>query len=194
MRHQAFLYLGIDADPETDRITRERAGGRMTIIGLSDPKDAPRIAAALARDGVDRIALCGGFALPWRARVAEAVAGRAVAGLVGYAFESLTGVAAYKAGFEAGRPGREALISLEPGADPAVDRTVRERDGHHTTIVAVPDADAAVRIATDLVAEGVTLIELFGDFDSAAASRVIEAVDGRCPVGSVGYGTEVLAG
>lgn len=188
MRHQAFIYLGIP-----DRITRERAGGRMTIIGLSDPAEAPRAAVELARDGAGRIALCGGFALPWRAQVAEAVAGRAVVGSVGYAFESLAGVAAYKANFEAGKPSREALISLEPGADPEVDRTVHEADGHHTTIVAVPDVEVAIRIARGLVAEGVTLIELFGGFDSAGTAAVIEAVEGRCPVGWVGYGTESLA-
>ncbi|KGM30059.1 DUF6506 family protein, partial [Inquilinus limosus] len=144
--------------------------------------------------GVDRIALCGGFALPWRARVAAAVAGRALVGSVGYAFESLAGVAAYKANFEAGRPSREALISLEPGADPAADRSVREAGGHHTTMIAVPDTETAVRIARGLVADGVTLIELFGDFDSAGTAAVIEAVDGRSPVGWVGYGTESLAG
>lgn len=188
MRDQAFLYLGAP-----DHITRERAGGRMTIIGLSDPAEAPLVAAALAQDGVDRIALCGAFALPWRARVAEAVGGRAVVGSVAYAFESLTGIAAYKANFEAGKPSRGALISLEPGADPAVDRTVREADDHHTTLVAVPDVETAIRVAQAVVAEGATLIELFGDFDSAGTAAVIEAVEGRCPVGTVGYGTESLA-
>lgn len=188
MRDQAFLYLGAP-----DHITRERAGGRMTIIGLSDPADAPLVAAALAQDGVDRIALCGAFALPWRARVAAAVAGRAVVGSVGYAFESLTGVAAFKANFEAGKPSRGAFISLEPGADPAIDRSVRGGDGHHTTLVAAPDVETAIRIAGELIAEGVTLIELFGDFDSAGTAAVIEAVDGRSPIGTVGYGAEVLA-
>ncbi|WP_395672556.1 DUF6506 family protein [Inquilinus sp.] len=188
MRHQAFLYLGAP-----DHISRERAGGRMTIVGLSDPAEAPRVAAELAREGASRIALCGAFALPWRARVAAAVAGRAVVGSIGYAFESLTGIAAYKANFEAGKPSRGALISLEPGADPAVDRTVREADGHHTTLVAVPDVETAIRVARAVVAEGATLIELFGDFDSAGTAAVIEAVDGRSPVGTVGYGAEVLA-
>jgi len=57
----------------------------------------------------------------------------------------------------------------------------------------VPDTEAAVRISLRLVAEGVTLIELFGGFDSAGTAAVIEAVEGRCPVGWVGYGTEALA-
>jgi hypothetical protein len=49
---------------------------------------------------------------------------------------------------------------------------------------------AAVR----LLAEGVQLIELCGGFGPVWTARVIEAIEGRVPVGAVGYGPEALDG
>lgn len=49
-------------------------------------------------------------------------------------------------------------------------------------------------IARSLVADGVQLIELCGGFGPLWTSRVIEAIDGRVPVGSVAYGPEAVPG
>jgi Family of unknown function (DUF6506) len=85
------------------------------------------------------------------------------------------------------------FIYLGLGAeDPAVDRAVIERGGLTTTIVAVPDRDAAVRVAVELVDAGAQSIELCGAFGSSATARVLEAVGDRVPVGSVSYGVEAI--
>jgi hypothetical protein len=80
-----------------------------------------------------------------------------------------------------------AFIHLAPGADPATDRSVKESALDRTTFVAVPDVAAAVRVAAELVDGGVELIELYAGLRMPAAAAVIEAVDGRVPVGVVGY-------
>jgi Family of unknown function (DUF6506) len=74
--------------------------------------------------------------------------------------------------------------------DPAVDRAVIERGGLKTTIVAVPERSAAPPIAIELVDGGAQSIELCGAFGPIWAARVIEAIEGRVPVGAASYGME----
>jgi hypothetical protein len=78
--------------------------------------------------------------------------------------------------------------------DPAVDRAVIECGGLKTTIVAVPDKEAARGVAAELVDAGAQSIELCGAFGSSGAASVIEAVGDRVPVGVVGYGPEAIPG
>ena len=84
-----------------------------------------------------------------------------------------------------------AFIYLGMGTeDPAVDRAVIERGGLRTTIVAVPEKSAVVQVAVELVDTGAQSIELCGAFGPVWAARVIEAIGGRVPIGSVTYGME----
>jgi Family of unknown function (DUF6506) len=78
--------------------------------------------------------------------------------------------------------------------DPQVDRAVIEHGGLKTTIVAVPDEDATVQVAVELVDAGAQSIELCGAFQASTTARVIEAVGDRVPVGSVSYGVEAIPG
>ncbi|WP_217922245.1 DUF6506 family protein [Miltoncostaea oceani] len=57
-----------------------------------------------------------------------------------------------------------------------------------------PDEGSAARVAATLADEGVGLIELCGGFGPEGAARVIAAVGGRVPVGTVGFGIESLQG
>lgn len=78
------------------------------------------------------------------------------------------------------------------GEDPAVDRAVIDRGGLTTTVVAVPDRSAAVRVATELVEAGAQSIEICGGLGPAVAAEVVEATGGRVPVGAVTYGVESI--
>jgi hypothetical protein len=85
------------------------------------------------------------------------------------------------------------FIYLGTGSEnPAVDRAVIERGGLTTTIVAVPTREAAVDAAVELVDAGAQSIELCGAFGPVWTARVIEATDGRVPVGGVTYGPESM--
>ncbi|PRY01656.1 DUF6506 family protein [Allonocardiopsis opalescens] len=82
----------------------------------------------------------------------------------------------------------EMFIFLQNGADPVTDRVVHEHGGGRTLLVWAPDGAAAARVADEQVRAGVRLIELYRGFDLESAGEVIEAVDGRVPVGVAGYG------
>ncbi len=89
---------------------------------------------------------------------------------------------------------RWAFIYLSTGEeDPARDRAVLERGGLTTTIVAVPDRDAAARVAVDLVHAGAQSVELCGGSGPAVVADVVAAIDGPVPVGGVSYGIESVA-
>jgi hypothetical protein len=87
-----------------------------------------------------------------------------------------------------------AYIYGQPEADPVADRFVIERGGQRTALVPVPDESAVASVALGLIHEGVELIELCGGFGLAEAARVIEAVDGRVPVGHVNFALESVTG
>lgn len=96
------MILMEGADPRHDRIVRETAAERLTIIFVPTPEAAAQTADELAAEGIELIELCGGFGPELAAPVIRAVAGRAAVGVVMFGIESLTQAAAYKAKFEAG--------------------------------------------------------------------------------------------
>ncbi|MFD5393187.1 DUF6506 family protein [Streptomyces sp. NPDC127097] len=61
-----------------------------------------------------------------------------------------------------------------------------------TVLVGVEKPDQGLDAARRLVDEGVQLIELCGGFGPVWAGRIIEAIDGAVPVGTVGYGPEAV--
>jgi hypothetical protein len=185
--HTAIIYEAAEADPATDRITTRHGDHITTVVATGDagPKSLAGLATELVDQGADVIELCGGMGPVPQAAVLAEVGDRATIGTVMYGFESLTPGAAYKAGFAAGEFLPAAFLYLEPGSDPAVDRTVKADDATHTTIVAVPDTEAAVATARELIAEGVRLIELYGGLGPEVAAQIIGAAQEQVPVGVV---------
>lgn len=60
--------------------------------------------------------------------------------------------------------------------------------------IGVPDIAKGVEIAPSLPGEGIELIELCGAFCGRGLAEVIDAVDGKVPVGAVFYGCEAATG
>jgi Family of unknown function (DUF6506) len=175
------------ADPAVDRVVTEHQGSRTTVVA-ADPSAIESTAIEAVDDGADRVELCGALGPVWHAKVLRAVGDRVPVGAVMFGFESLTGVADYKARYGSEFL-HEAFVYVQPGSDPNVDRTVTENEHSRTYYVAVPDVSAAPEVAKQLVDEaGVNLIELYGGFQPADAARVIDAIDARAPVGIPSYG------
>lgn len=59
-------------------------------------------------------------------------------------------------------------------------------------VVGVRSAEQGVAVAQAMVAEGVQLIEVCGGFGPVWTGKIIEAIGGAVPVGSVGYGPESI--
>jgi hypothetical protein len=184
--NHVIIYEKAGADPTKDRIVTERAGSRTTLVA-TDPSTVVATAVRAVDEGADRIELCGSLGPVPHAEVLEAVGDRVPVGAAMFGFESLAGVADYQA-----RYGKEflheAFVYLQPGADPAVDRVVREDEHSRTWFVAVPDAATGAAVAVQLVdGEGVRLLELYGGFGPAEAAQVITAINARAPVGVPSY-------
>ena len=82
---------------------------------------------------------------------------------------------------------RAAFIFIAPEGDP-----VRHRSWVKTPIVellavAVKDYEEAAQLAKELLADGITAIELCGGFGNIGTAKVVEAVEGKIPVGVVRF-------
>ena len=80
------------------------------------------------------------------------------------------------------------------GLNPAEHRSVIQRGDFRAVMVGVSEPSQAVSVAKELVADGIELIELCGGFGPVWTGKIIEAIEGRVPVGSVGYGPESIDG
>lgn len=82
---------------------------------------------------------------------------------------------------------KAAFIFVAPGADPTAHRQWVKTDKVHLLAVGVKDYVQAEETARALVAEGIAAIELCGGFGNCGTARIIEAVDGKVPVGVVRF-------
>ncbi|GAB1692036.1 DUF6506 family protein [Krasilnikovia sp. M28-CT-15] len=89
---------------------------------------------------------------------------------------------------------RFGFIVTGAGLDPDSDRASIRNDRFDGIMVGVSSPDQGVAVARAMVADGVQLIELCGGFGPVWTAKVIEAIDGAVPVGSVGYGPESING
>lgn len=73
-------------------------------------------------------------------------------------------------------------------------RAVIQRGDFRAVMVGVAEPSQAVAVAKEMVADGIELIELCGGFGPVWTGKIIAAIEGRVPVGSVGYGPESIDG
>ncbi|WP_316734919.1 DUF6506 family protein [Pedobacter aquatilis] len=181
--NKAIIYEGYGAKPNETKFIRESASGRQTIVAIGEASESLPAAIALVDEGVELIELCGYLSPIWRAKVTAAIGNRAKVSSVTFGYESLALAASYSASFFDGNPLPEAFIILEEGSDPVRDRFEKAFHPQYTTFIPVPDETTGAIVAEELAEAGFGLIELYGGFTSAGAAKVIEAVNGRIPVG-----------
>ena len=66
----AYLVIGKGYDPQTSRVSIERPGSKVWMIGVNDMEQAKAVAKDLIAEGVDALEVCGGFG---EARVRELI-------------------------------------------------------------------------------------------------------------------------
>lgn len=84
------------------------------------------------------------------------------------------------------------FIVTGSGLDPKKNRMSMRSDSFEMIAVGVSTASQGIDVAKAMVAEGVQLIELCGGFGPVWTGKVIDAIDGAIPIGSVGYGPESI--
>lgn len=78
--------------------------------------------------------------------------------------------------------------------DPQIDKAIIRRGDFTAIIIGMSSPEGSESIAKELVDDGIELIELCGGFGPEWTAKIIQAIDGRIPVGSVAYGPESIAG
>ncbi|MGW5645657.1 DUF6506 family protein [Saccharopolyspora sp. NPDC003752] len=84
------------------------------------------------------------------------------------------------------------FIYTAAGSTSGGDFNVVDTGECRTVLVGVGKPEEGIEVARRLVEEGAQLIELCGGFGPVWAGRIIEAIDGAVPVGTVGYGPEAV--
>lgn len=176
---KAIVYEATGADARRDRIQRKN----LTIVAIGHPGELPDVATDLARDGVQFIELCGGVSPRWRPVVSAAAGPRVRVSSVMFGFESLMPAVRFNKAYVDGAPPPVAFLFIEANAHPGRDSFTQKFPPLSTNFVPVPDEVSAAFVARDLATDGIGLIELYGGFTSAGAAAVIDAVQGRVPVG-----------
>jgi hypothetical protein len=84
------------------------------------------------------------------------------------------------------------FIVTGSGLSASTHRMLMQSESFTMIAVGVARPEDGVPVAKALVDEGVELLELCGGFGPVWTGKIIEAVGGRIPVGSVGYGPESI--
>jgi hypothetical protein len=189
---KALIYEAPGADPTIDRSVLETPDGRITIIALGHPIQAPAVAHELAAQGAKLIELCGGISPAWRPKVSAVVGHDVKVSSVTFGIESLQPAASYNQAFIDGKPPLAAFIILKRDAEPERDRFVSSFPPLDTHFIAVPDGATAAEVAARLAREGFGLIELYGGFSTEDVAEIIQAVGGLAPVGVGSFALDAL--
>lgn len=82
---------------------------------------------------------------------------------------------------------KAAFIFLAPGAEAQKHRSMIVTSEVELVTVGVSDYSSAVVLTLELIAEGITAIELCGGFGHSGTARIVEAANGRAAVGVVRF-------
>jgi heptaprenylglyceryl phosphate synthase len=191
-----FIFHAPESDPKKDRLVVERAGTTSIIVGVPDMEKAVDAAKALVALGAKAIELCGAFGLTGGQKVLEAVGHTASVSCVMFPSQSLIKAADAFAPFYGPSAKsatlRWAYIFRAYEAKPDKDRLVVDRAGCHATMIAVPDMEAGVKAAKEMVEAGAKAIELCGAFGATGMQLVIDAVGDRASVAGIMFPSQSL--
>lgn len=149
------------------------------FYGVDSIESGKELVVKLEREGYELINLCGDFDADITADIAAATQGKVRLCYSDYLPKELEKLEALENLDEYG------VIIADAGLAETAACEIKSDVGN-TYIRFVKDLDDACQAARDLVADGVSFIELCSWFDAEKTNAVIQAVDGRVPVGSCG--------
>lgn len=165
--------------PETYSKSYESAGSFNLFVGSGDFEMAAGLVKQYADDGFGLINLCGDFNEELAKRFIEIGQGKLEVFYADYFPDELKKL--------------ESLPSLKEYGFICIDKSVEKIErlellskDCNTIVMLVKDLDMACHAANKLVENGIDFIELCSWFNKERTQAVIEAIDGKVPVGSCG--------
>ena len=175
----ALIINVAGASPETYSTVFENAESYNLFVGTGDMEMAGRLVKQLSEDGFELINLCGDFNDEITKKFLEIGQGKLRVLHANYFPNELKKLEALPSFQEYG------FISITRGLE-NMDRLALFSEECNTQIMLVNDLDMACHAAKELVEKGVSFIELCSWFDAERTQTVIDAIDGKVPVGSCG--------
>lgn len=178
----AFLFRSDGTNPEVDKAEMIHCGNRFLIYGTNTIEEGCEVAKRLVEEeNCVLIELCGGYGEKGAKQVIEAIGGKIPVGHTVY--------------HESERPKLNktdyipwAFIFRSDGCDPEVDKLVLHHCGNRMLVYGTNTIEEGCEVAKRIVEEeGCELIELCGGYGPDGARKMIEAIDGKSPIGHVVY-------
>jgi len=80
-----------------------------------------------------------------------------------------------------------AFIFLSPDGDPDKHKAIVLTPSVEAYIVSAKNYEEAIKVAKKLVEEGIEAIELCGGFGHKGVVKIVDAVEGKIPVGAIRF-------
>lgn len=180
MKVFGLILNGPGLDPAVYHGIIDSADFSAEVYGVSGEEDTRKAAEALASRGAAFINLCGDYNGDQAATLARHLKGAVKVSHVKYSpqearkLEQLADFSEY------------GFIVHGEGFHPRSHSLRLEAPGCNTRLVGAETMEEAEEAARRMVKDGIHFIELCGAFTGAMTARIIEAVEGRVPVGSAG--------
>lgn len=176
----AFLLNSETLTPENYYGAFETDDFQVNIYGVNSMDLACETAKKIVESGVELIDLCGDFDEE-KSNQIKAYTGQEFD--IAYAKYSDEEMAKFNALENIQTYG---IIIMVEGFEPTSHRLELKSDELNTTVVGVNDMDQACEQAKKFADLGIDFIELCSAFDEEKANAIVDAVEGRIPVGYAG--------
>lgn len=179
MLKYAFIENVEGASPETYAATYDNAESHSLVVGTSSFDMTMELIKKLDGEGFTLIDLCGDFDDEATAKFVAAVKGDIKIRHADYLPAELDKMEALDSLQEYG------IVAVMRGVDQTEAISIKS-DTCNTYVRFAKDMEAAKAAAKELVNQGVYFIELCSFFDREKTEAVIDAIEGKVPVGSCG--------
>lgn len=181
MFNYAFIINSEGLDPENYSWKFENDEVNLRFMATSGMPMTTKYAKKLADEGFKYIDLCGDFDAEMAKEVALATEGRIEVEYAKYFDSEMKKLEALQ------EPDEYGVIVLTYGLEEGTTKKHKIIGSEfNTNIVLVADDETAIAAAQGLVDGGIDFIELCSYFDEIKAGEIIDAIDGKIPVGYCG--------
>ena len=180
MKVFGLILNGEGLDPASYNGSMKSSEFTAEVYGVSNEKDTQEVAEDLAARGAAFINLCGDYTADQAAALARHLNGAVKVSHVKYSPEEARKLEQLADFSEYG------FIVHGEGFHPHSHSLRLEAPGCNTRLMGAERMEEAKEAARQMVNEGVLFIELCGAFTGEMTRQIIQAVNGRVPVGSAG--------